>query len=157
MPRGLSLVELVVAALVLGVSAIPVLELIRASTVTLEITETEAAARTLAADVLERLAGPPLFGDPLLSRSARSLVGAEVAWDALVYTDAFLAWGYPARDLASLLDQAGVRIRISMERPFSHAALGTTTGMDCIRVTALWTDRGALPKEVTVARLVARR
>jgi hypothetical protein len=154
MRRGLSVLEVVLAALVIGVSAIPVLELMRSSTVSLEINLVDAAARGLAADVLERLSGPPNFEDPLVGVVTKKSAGQPVDWETVFADDRALAHAFPKADVARLLDQYKVKLLIKMHKASEHGGSSDVSGMTCYEVHALWLDRQERLKEVTFARLV---
>jgi hypothetical protein len=152
--RALSLVEVVLGALVISVSAIPVIELIRASTASLEVTEIEAAARALGADTLERLAGPAVFGHRLWPAVADN---AEVPAQVMLESDPVLARGYPRETLGPLLARHHTTLSVSLERDLSHPAWGDRKGMDRYRVRVRWLGLDDNAREVALVRLFARR
>jgi hypothetical protein len=154
--RGLSLVELVIAALVLGVSGVVVLELIRSSTVHLQLTEAEVAARGFAADVMERYGGPPHFVAQAASKTTTGLFKAEVGWDDLLSNDPWLREGFPREAVAPLLDKALVRLQMKREPAPPHPALGTPEGLILVTVTVSWIDHDDRRREVSLARYVPR-
>lgn len=167
---GFSLIEVVVAALIIGSSAIMILELIRASTVTLEITEYEAAARTLGSDVMKRLVGrklanaDPLVLDPTTRRPSQFVNGPvpfrtlfEPAADGKV-ADLALARAYPLAEVGKLLDLTEATVTITVESPwkgntpggtqdaqlypdvYSRPISRSTTGLDLYRVHVKYMD-----------------
>jgi len=154
MRRGLSLMEVVLAALVIGVSAIPVLELMRSSTSSLEINQVDAAARGLAADVLERLSGPLNFADPLVGAVTKNTAGVPVAWDVVFGDDRSLTHGFPKAEVSRLLDQYRVKLLVKMHQASEHGGSSDLSGMTCYEVHAMWFDRDERLKEVAFARLV---
>lgn len=182
---GFSLIEIVVAALVIGSSAIMILELIRASTVTLEVTEYEAAARTLAADVMKRLVGQKLAdADPLLidpkTRKPTQFVNAPIPFRTLFepangqFADKALARAFPLGEVGKLLDLTEATVKITVESPwkgdassstpdpqlypdvYSKPISNTTTGIDLYRVNVHYMDpRDKREKDVNLVRLLA--
>ena len=85
------------------------------------------------------------------------MIGAPAPWEQIIRDDRALACGFPKSVLGPLLDQADVKITLQVESPFSHPALGPSTGMDCYRVIVSWKDRDERRKEVTLARLIDRQ
>lgn len=178
---GFSLVEIVVAALIIGSSALLVLELIRSSTVTLEVTEYEAAARTLAGDVMKRLAGQLLAdADPLLldpkTRKPTAFVNAPIPYKTLLQADKALGKSFPVTEVGKLLDLTDATVKIRVESPwtgdsasqtpdaqlypqlYSAPISKTTTGIDLYRVVVHYMDpRDKREKEVSLVRLLARQ
>lgn len=145
--------ELVLGALILGVSALAVLELMRSGTANLEITEAESAARALASDLMERLSEPPSFGTPVFGDTAERFLGVPLGWREFMQHDPSLRYGFPPGDLPKLLDLFDVRLRVTRERPFIHPTLGRRSGMEAYTVSAEWTE-GEHRREVTYACLV---
>lgn len=150
--RGASLIELALAALIVGVSTIPILELLRSSTASVEITAAEAAARGLAADVLERLAGPPSLDGPQFPASR---FGREVPWQDVFTEDAVLAKGLPLSHLESLLERHRVTLRIERDRDLSDPTWVTAKGLDRYRVRVRWVAAGEQVREATLVKLHA--
>lgn len=152
---GLSLVEVLIAAVIIGVSAIPVLELVRSGTAQLEVSEIEAASRQLGADVLERIAGPSL-GDKEKGLSAKfvSTMKGDLRWDEVIKEDPSLARNFPFDGIRSLLDLAEVRVAVEKKSPVEHPALGPAKQLEAYIVKVSWKDRNEERKEVTYARLV---
>src|SRR5207244_2003348 len=130
-----------------------VLELMRSSTVSLEVTEVEIAARSLGADVLERFAGQPVVKGDGMMKLARIGLGAPVPWDQIVNEDDWLKHGYPVDKLRPLLDNANVKIELDAG-PSKHARFAGTRGMDLYQVRVTWTDRNDTVKEAVFARLI---
>lgn len=153
--RGLSLVEVCLAALIIGGSALVVIELMRSSTVSLEVTEAELAARSLGADILERFAGQPFIKDNGMQKVAKITLGAPVPWDQIVSEDEWLKHAYPLDRLKPLLDTAEVKVQLDAG-PSKHARFAGTKGMDLYTVRVTWADRFDLRKEAVFARLVDR-
>ena len=151
---GLSVTEVVLAALVIGVSAIPVLELMRGSTANLEVNQIDAVARGIAADVLERISGPPNFNDAMMGKAIDNAMGAPAAWDTILKEDPSLARGFPTAELAKLLDQYEVKLQLKVHKPSDHSTTYDLADMKCCEVRVTWKDREDRAKEVTFARLV---
>ncbi|MBI4861099.1 MAG: hypothetical protein HY815_12710 [Candidatus Riflebacteria bacterium] len=82
-------------------------------------------------------------------------LGAPVDWRQLLQDNPYLSYGFPPR-LGAVLDKAELRISLDVKSPYSHRALGTSTGMECVMVTASWKDNQERSKEVTLVRLVDR-
>lgn len=156
--RGVSMVEILIAALIIGVSAIPVLELVRSGTSQLEVTEIEAAARQLGSDVLERVAAPLMSGDKEkeIEQKFRGLMKTPLRWSQIVNADDSLKKDFPKKGqgLPELLDLYDVRVRLEVKSPYPHASLGPSSTLEAYIVTVDWKDRKDERKEVTFARLV---
>jgi hypothetical protein len=152
--RALSLAEVVIAALIVGVSAIPVLELVRSGTSQLEVSEIEAAARQLGSDVLERVAGPSFGADKGLTDAFKKLLETDVRWSDVIKADASLGKEFPPEGLSSLLDLHDTRLRLKIESPYDHPDLGPAKKLEAYTVTVSWNDRNGIKKEVTFARLI---
>lgn len=156
MRSGVSIAEVVIAALIIGSSAIPIMELIRSSTASLSMSETEVAVRGFATDVLNRFAGPPVAGSaPLLAPETRALLQAPVPADVLLASDPYLARGVPRAEIEPLLKRAGCTIKLTIGKP-QDAALTAQPGLDTFHLTAAWVDYGGRRKEITLAMLVAQ-
>lgn len=153
--RGLSLVEVLIAAVIIGVAAIPVIELVRSGTVHLQVSEVEAASRQLGADVLERIAGTAL-GDKEKGLSAKFLTNmkGDLRWDEVIKEDPSLARKFPFEGMKTLLDLAEVRISIERKSPYEHPSLGPAKELESFSVKVSWKDRNDERKDVTYARLV---
>ena len=155
---GLSLVEVLMGAVIIGVSALPILELIRSGTASLEVNEIDAAARQLASDVLERLCGPN-YGTPRVPPPLRAMLRSPAAWRDFVSADPALAYGYPVspgQPLARLLDTADVRVTLEEQSPFTAAAVPGGSDLAAYTVTVSWSDRNDQRKKVKIARIVDR-
>jgi hypothetical protein len=153
----MSLLEVMLAALVVGVSAIAVADVVRTGTATVEVTEVEVAARRLAADVLERYSGAPVGKDREVGDVTQILGGAPAAWEDLIADDPSLARGFPRDAIRRVLAQARVRVLREVVSPFTHPSLGPTAGLELHKVTVTWNDRFDRPRQVELARLVDRR
>lgn len=143
---GISVMEIVLGALILGVSGVAVLELMRSSTSNLEVTEIEAVARGLAADTLERYSHQAMFDGPRFARTTERMMGVPLPWSQLVGDDPSLRYGFPREQLSQLLDLHDVRLTLKLTRPYPSASFGRAGKMSAIEVTAHWTDgpgRGA--------------
>lgn len=157
MRAGLSLVEVLIGVVIVGVSALPILELVRSGTVSLEVTEVEAAARQLASDVLERASGPREGLDRGLSEAfTNGVKGQPVAWSQVLELDPSLKRSFPVAELGPLLDTADVRVNLQSKSPHPHAVFGKNEGIESYVVTVQWVDRNERVKKVTLARLVER-
>ena len=154
--RALSLVEVVIAAMIIGVSAIPVLELVRSGTSRLEVTEIEVAARQVGSDLLERVAGHPLGQDKGLSEQFKNLLDQEFRWSQVLEKDTSLKKNFPADALNPLLEQHDVRVKLEIKSPWEHPSQGKVDGLEAVSVTVSWTDRNDERKKVTLARVVER-
>ena len=153
---GISLIEVVIAILIIGSSALPILELIRSSTASLGLSETEVAVRGFAADVLNRFAGPPIVGtDPLVAPATKALLSAPVPADVLMSSDPYLARGVDRALLEPLLKRASCTVKLTIARP-TDPALRTQPGLSVFNLTAAWVDPGGRRKEISLAMLVAR-
>lgn len=145
--RGLSLVEVMIAAFVVGVSAIPVLELVRSGTAQLQISEIEVAARQVGADLLERVAGPSLGEDKGLTPEFKKLLAAPVRWSQVLAADASLDAGFPKEGLIALLDKHDTRVNLEV-KPIPDKDL------ESYAVTVTWKGTNDDRRKVTFARLV---
>lgn len=152
--RGLTLIEVLIAAMIIGVSAIPVLELVRSGTSQLEVSEIEAAARQLGSDLLERVAGPSFGTDKGLTDAFKKLLATDVRWSDVWKADDSLKKAFPTEGLPALLDLHDVRLRLEVQSPYDHPDLGTAKALEAYIVTVSWTDRNDQRKEVAFARLV---
>jgi hypothetical protein len=156
-PSGLTLVEVVLAALIIGGSGVIVMDLVRATTVATEITEVDALARGVAADVLERFAGAPSGVGEELERATELMIGTEQSWEVMLTQDRALALGFPKQALKPILDTADVRITIERQHPYKKPEYGDDEDSVAWTVTARWTDPVTQQRKgVTYARLVAR-
>ena len=176
-----TLIEIVVAAMVIGSSALMIIELIRSSTASLEVTEYEAAVRTLASDVMTRLTGPKqLPYDPFLLQKASNgapqpttFVNAPVPYETFLKGDPALNINYPA-ELKKLLDITEAKVRVHFESPWQGTGTGDTaypnlgqelyqgtppatfTGVELYTVSVEFIEpRNKEQKEVKLVRLVA--
>lgn len=152
------MVEMVLAAFVIGVTGVVVMQAVRQSTAHVAVTRVEALARGLAGDVLERLAGPPSSTGPVLTRVIEQMLDQPQPWQVLIDQDASLSHGFPRHELEKLLEPADVKILIHREA-FRHPTLTETEDLFLYRVSANWVDdvgpgSEARRKEVTFARLV---
>ena len=153
-PTGLTVMEVVLGALIVGCAAIPVLELIRSSTVALEITEIETAARGLGADVLESIAEADASPRSPLPGTGDSMMGVERRWDEVVDESPSLRKAFPKSDLSSLFDTAEVKVAVTKESPCAHPAVAGGPGLDWYEVTVSWRGHDGQRKGVTLGRLV---
>lgn len=154
--RGLSLLEVLVGVFIIGVSALPILELIRSGTASLEVNQIDAAARRLASDVLERLSAPS-YGKDRVGTALRKLLRSPVAWRDFVDADPSLAYGFPTAPgspLARLFDMAEVRIALEEQKPYTGGGVTAAIQLTAYAVTVSWTDRSEHRKSVRLARLV---
>ena len=140
------------AALILSFAVVPLLELLRSGTTAMEIPDVEIAARTLAADVLERFAASSSVKDRLGSRRLNGLLGREVPWDELLDADPILAAGMPRAALTPMLEQAATRVKIQLGKRHLHPSLDPAAVLFEDRVSVTWTDAADRRREVTLAR-----
>lgn len=155
---GLSLVEVLIAAFIVGVSAIPVLELVRSGTSQLEISEIEVAARQVGADLLERVAGPGLGEDKGLTPAFKLRLAQPVSWGQVLDADASLAKKFPRKSsLTDLLDKHDARVHLTVHEPYDHPVAGAARKLAAYVVTVTWTGTGDAARKVTFARLVDLR
>lgn len=152
---GLSLIEVLIGALIIGVSVLSILEMIRSGTSSLEVTEADAAARQMGADLLRRVCGPRLGPDTGITDAFRLLLGTPARWKDVLAGDPALAQGFPSTGLASLLDAADVRLSLDIT-PNTHEALGRARGVESVVVTVQFVDRNERLKKVKFARLVQK-
>ena len=154
--------EIVLGALILGTSGVTVLELVRGSTVNLQVTEIEAAARGMAADLLERYSLPSVNDLPAQTATVQNFLGRPLTWEDHVQ-DPAMGYGFPREKIGKLLDQYNVRFIVNIEK-VPHATFGTAK-MTRVSVIAQWSDplpggtRGSTSelREVSYACLVDRR
>jgi hypothetical protein len=151
---GLSLTEIVVGALIIGLSALPILELSRSSTVHLQVSHTEAVARAVAADVLERFASPVHGEGRQVGTITQSVLGAPAPWQQIIKADPYLSYRFP-RKLESVLENSQVKISLDV-KTVSHPALAPSTGVQWYTVTVSFKDRYEGRTEVTLGRFVDR-
>ena len=157
---GMSLMEVVIGALILGVSGVLVIELVRSSTVNLELTEIEAVARGLAADLLERYAQGSYADAASEQKATKITFGVPVKWDAAVDDPAF-RFGFPKEKLQSLLDTYQVMFTVDV-KPLAHPTYGGAS-LSHVSVKVQWLDQTGRSrdasseyKSVTYACLVDR-
>lgn len=149
--RGLSLLEVLLGALIIGVSALSILELIRSGTQVLEVTEAEAAARQLAADVLRRLCGPRLGKDLGLTDTFKTMMGGHPQlWSDIVEKDPPLKEGFPVDALKGLLNAADARLELAVTDDDTYGK----GRVQKVVVTVHFVDRNERNKKVTFARLI---
>jgi type II secretory pathway pseudopilin PulG len=138
--RALSLLEVVIGALILGISGVIVLELIRSSTVSTQVTEVEAVARGLAADVLERFSAEARGSGTAAGKVTESMTGVPLAWRDLVDDDGPLRYGFPRAELEKLLDFHDVRVILKGTANYDHPSFDTGFAMKALEVTVQWSD-----------------
>lgn len=148
------MVEALIGAFIIGVSALSILELVRSGTRSLEVTEAEAAARQLGADLLRRVTGPRLGPETGITQALRIQLGQPTRWSDVVRADPALAQGFPTKDLAGLLDTADVRLSLSI-KDFAHEALGPAR-VESVEVTVHFTNRNDVARQVKCARLIEK-
>lgn len=149
-----SLAEIAIAALIIGVSAIPVIELLRATTATFEVNEIEACARALAADVMERFSGAPALRP---AEIPQKYLKTELPFDQLIIADPTLSRGYPMGTLEPLLRRHRTTVILDRETDVEAPAWGKAKGADRYRVTVRWMATDSRSREVTLVRIHARR
>lgn len=153
--------EVVIGALSLGFSGVTVMELVRGSTANLQVTEVEAAARGMAADLLERYSRPSIYDVPGESANLRNFLGRPLTWDQHL-EDPATGYGFPRERIGKLLDQFQVRFVVDIVR-FPHPSFNGAQ-MTKVIVTAQWPEpiagvvrsSSSELREVTYACLVDR-
>lgn len=89
--RGVSLIEIVLGVMILGISGVTVLELVRSNTANLQVTEIEVIARGMGADLLERYSSPSVHDFPSEAAATRLTPGVPAKWD-IVAEDASMKY-----------------------------------------------------------------
>lgn len=140
MRRGVSMLEIVIGALVLGISGVVVIELIRSNTTNLQLTEIEAVSRGLAADLLERYSRPTIDDTSGVGGSTQAALGVPAKWDTLL-SDAAFAHGFPRDKLSKILEQYGVMFNVDRKK-YTHASYGPKNDLIHVAVTVKWLDLG---------------
>lgn len=138
--RGVSMLEIVIGALVLGISGVVVIELIRSNTTNLQLTEIEAVSRGLAADLLERYSRPTVNDQSGVGASAQAAMGVPAKWDTLLADPAF-NHGFPKDKLSKILEEYGVMFNVERKN-YTHASYGAKNDMVHVSVTVKWLDLG---------------
>ena len=138
--RGVSLMEIVIGALILGISGVTVIELVRANTVNLQLTEIEAVARGLAADLVERYSLPSVHDLPGVGANTTVVLGAPAKWDTLLGDPAF-NHGFPKVKLSKILEEYGVMFTVDLKK-FPHATYGPRNELTHVSVKVQWLDLG---------------
>lgn len=151
--RGLSLIEVLIAAFIVGVSAIPVLELVRSGTSQLEISEIEVAARQVGADLLERVAGPAFGEDKGIKPELKLLLSHPVSWSQVMKADKSLENPLQSKEIAALLDRHDTRVQLTALEPYDHPVAGHAKDLAAYVVTVSWTGTNDTTKKVTFARI----
>lgn len=156
--RGISLIEVVLGAIVLGVSGVTVMELVRANTVNLQITEVEAVARGLAADCVERFSRRASYNAPTMLKLLQKMQGVPLPWKDVVAGDPGLRHQLPLADISKLLDQYEVKLQVQF-KVATHTALGDKPRLRKLEVEVSWSDprhlsAGSELRKVTYAALV---
>lgn len=151
--RAVTLPEVLLAVMLVGSMIGPFLMLFARDLRGTAMSEAELAARAFGHDVLERVAGRPLFADRGLSELTKKMIDAPARWRTAIDEDPALAHGFPKGLLAPLLDRADVRVRLEVVAPFEHPALGGSRAMNVYRVTVSWTDADDRRRSATYARL----
>lgn len=136
--RAVSLLEIVLGALILGISGVTVLELVRSNTANLQLTEIEVIARGMGADLLERYARPSVHDFPSEQPATRIALGVPTKWD-LVVEDPSMKYGFRREELASLLTQYDLTFTVDI-KPREHASFGTGRRLTHVSVVARWLD-----------------
>lgn len=135
---GVSLIEIVIGSLILGISGVTVFELVRSNTANLAVTEIEVIARGMGADLLERYARPSVHDFPAEQASTRMALGVPADWDVAL-EDASLKYGFRREKLQSLLTQYQVKFTVDIQ-PKPHASFGDKRRMSHISVAVKWLD-----------------
>lgn len=157
MKRGVSLIEVVLGAIILGLSGVTVLELVRSNTVNVQITEVEAVARGLAADCMERFSKRASYASPTMIQLLQKMQGVPQSWKDVVVPDPTLSYELPTADISKLLDLYDVKLQVQF-KPVAHATLGEKPRLRRLEVEVSWNDprqNGASERKlVTYAALV---
>lgn len=159
MRSGVSMIEVVLGAIILGLSGVTVMELVRSNTVNLQITEVEAAARGLAADCMERFSKRASYASPDMVKMLQKMQGIPQVWKDVITTDPTLNHQLPTEDVSKLLDLYDVKLQVQF-KPVVHASLGDKPRIRKIEVEVSWNDprlygsSGSELKKVTYAALV---
>lgn len=148
------MVEALLGAFIIGVSALSILELVRSGTQSLEVTEAEAAARQLGADLLRRVVGPRLGPETGITEALRNQLGQPTRWSDLLRAEPALAHDFPTKELQGLLDTADVRLSLEI-KDFPHEALGPAR-VESVEVTVHFTNRNDVARQVKCARLIEK-
>ena len=134
------MLEIVLGALILGISGVVVIELVRSNTANLELTEIEAVARGLAADLVERFSRPSSQEANGVSATTQVVVGQNAKWDTLL-SDPSFAFGFPKDKLSKILDEYDVHFEVDLKK-FPHASFGDKNEMTQVSVVVKWLDLG---------------
>ena len=148
MRTGVSILEVVLGAIILGLSGVVVLELVRSNTVSLEITEVEAVARGLGGDAMERFSRRSSFDTPTMTKLLKQMQGQPVAWKDVFTQDPSLSYKLPADDISKLLDLYDVRLRVEFKAA-TQSSLGDKPRMRVLSVEVSWND----PRHGTASEL----
>lgn len=157
--RGVSLVEVVLGAIVLGLSGVTVMELVRSNTVNVQITEVEATARGLAGDVMERFSKRSTYQSATMTKLIRKMQGVPLGWRDLVTADPALAYQLPLDDVSKLLDLYAVKLSVQFKAA-EHPSFGESSKLRELHVEVFWNDPrfsgagGTELKKVSYAALV---
>lgn len=156
---GVSLVEVVLGAVVLGLAGVTVMELVRSNTVNVQITEVEAAARGLAGDLMERFSKRSTYTSLTMTKLIAKMQGVPLGWRDVVTADPALGYQLPMDDAAKLLDLYGVKLLVQF-KPVTDPAFGDNPRIRQLSVEVHWNDPrfsgagGTELKKVTYAALV---
>ena len=157
--RGVSFLEVVLGAIILGLSGVTILELVRSNTVNLQITEIEAVARNLAADTLERFSHRSSYATPTMMKLMKKFQGVPLPWKDVVTNDPALGYKVPLDDVGKLLDLYDVKLSVQIKAN-KHPSFGPKPRMRQIEVSVLWNDPRATGntsselKSVTYASII---
>lgn len=157
--RGISMIEVVLGAIILGLSGVTVMELVRSNTVNLQITEVEAVSRGLAADCLERFSRRASYSSPTMTRLLQKMQGVPLPWKDVVEGDPSLKYQLPLEDVSKLLELYDVKLQVQF-KAVTHPSFGEKPRIRTLEVEVSWNDprlhatAGSELRKVTYAALV---
>lgn len=134
-----SLVEVVLGALVLGLSGVTVMELVRSNTVNVQITEIEATARGLAGDLMERFSRRSTYTSATMTKLIAKMQGVPLGWRDVVTADPALGYQLPLDDVSKLLDLYSVKLLVQF-KPVDDPSFGENPRIRQLIVEVQWND-----------------
>lgn len=133
------MLEVVLGAIILGLSGVTVVELVRSNTVNVQITEVEAAARGLAADCMERFSKRASYASPTMIQLLQKMQGVPQSWKDIITTDPSMGYHLPTAEVSKLLDLYDVKLQVQF-KPVTHASLGDKPRIRQLEVEVSWND-----------------
>jgi hypothetical protein len=134
-----SLIEVVLGAIVLGLSGVTVMELTRSNTVNVQITEVEAIARGLAGDLMERFSRRSTYTSLTMSKLLEKMQGVPLGWRDVVDADPALSYQLPIEDVKKLLDLYTVKLLVQF-KPVEDPTFGENPRIRQLIVEVQWND-----------------